>query len=77
MDRRTFTILCQLLRTMGGLRSTKYVDVEEMVAIFLHIVAHDVTNRVMRCKFARSGETVSRHFNIVLNAILRLYEVLF
>jgi len=76
MDRRTFTILCQLLRMTGMLRPTKYVDVEEMVAIFLHIVAHDVKNRVMRRQFARSGETVSRHFNIVLNAILRLYDVL-
>ena len=76
MDRRMFTILCHLLRTTGGLRPTKYVDVEEIVAIFLHIVAHEVKNRVMKCQFARSGETVSRHFNIVLNAILRLYEVL-
>ena len=58
------------------LRPTKYVDVEEMVVIFLHIVAHDVKNRVMRRQFARSGETVSKHFNIVLNAILRLYDVL-
>ena len=49
MDRRCFTILCTMLRTRGGLEATQCVDVEEMVAIFLHIiVAHDVKNRVAR-----------------------------
>ncbi|KAK2661820.1 hypothetical protein Ddye_000394 [Dipteronia dyeriana] len=52
------------------------MDVEEMVAIFLHIISHDVKNRIMRCQFARSGETVSRQFNVVLNAILCLHELL-
>uniref|UniRef100_A0A9I9EDX3 DUF8040 domain-containing protein n=1 Tax=Cucumis melo TaxID=3656 RepID=A0A9I9EDX3_CUCME len=47
-----------------------------MVAIFLHIVAHDIKNRVARRHFARSGETMSRHFNVVLNTVLRLHEIL-
>ena len=34
MDRRTFSILCHLLRTIVGLTSTEIVDVEEMVAMF-------------------------------------------
>ncbi|TYK18962.1 retrotransposon protein [Cucumis melo var. makuwa] len=64
MDRRTFAILCHLLRNVAGLSSTEIVDVEEMVAMFLHILAHDVKNRVIQREFVRSGETVSRHFNI-------------
>ncbi|KAA0041970.1 putative nuclease HARBI1 [Cucumis melo var. makuwa] len=76
MDRRCFTILCTMLRIRGGLEATQYVDVEEMVAIFLHIVAHDIKNRVARRHFARSGETMSRHFNAVLNTVLRLHEIL-
>ncbi|KAL5543802.1 hypothetical protein UlMin_007586 [Ulmus minor] len=52
------------------------MDVEEMVAIFLHIISHDVKNRIMRSQFARSAETVSRQFKVVLNSILRLHEVL-
>ncbi|KAA0062285.1 retrotransposon protein [Cucumis melo var. makuwa] len=76
MDRRTFAILCHLLRNVAGLSSTEIVDVEEMVAMFLHILAHDVKNRVIQREFVRSGETVSRHFNIVLLAVLRLYEEL-
>ena len=69
MDQRCFTILCTMLRTRGGLETTQYVDVEEMVAIFFHIVAHDVKNRVARRHFARSGETVSRHFNNSFDAL--------
>ncbi|KAA0058874.1 retrotransposon protein [Cucumis melo var. makuwa] len=76
MDRRTFAILCHLLRNVAGLSSTEIVDVEEMVAMFLHVLAHDVKNRVIQREFVRSGETVSRHFNIVLLAVLRLYEEL-
>ncbi|KAL0536703.1 hypothetical protein IC582_025663 [Cucumis melo] len=64
MDRRTFAILCHLLRNVAGLSSTEIVDVEEMVAMFLHVLAHDVKNRVIQREFVRSGETVSRHFNI-------------
>ncbi|KAL0541502.1 hypothetical protein IC582_021554 [Cucumis melo] len=76
MDRGTFAILCRLLRNVTGLLSTEIVDVEEMVAMFLHVLAHDVKNRVIQWEFVRSGETVSRHFNIVLLAVLRLYEEL-
>ncbi|TYJ96934.1 putative nuclease HARBI1 [Cucumis melo var. makuwa] len=76
MDRRCFTILCTRLRTRGGLEATQYVHVEEMVVIFLHIIAHNVKNRVARRHFVRSGETVSRHFNAVLNTVLRLHEIL-
>ncbi|TYK23855.1 retrotransposon protein [Cucumis melo var. makuwa] len=41
MDRRTFAILCHLLWTISGLLSIEIVDVEQMVATFLHILAHD------------------------------------
>ncbi|KAL0559554.1 hypothetical protein IC582_004168 [Cucumis melo] len=41
MDRQTFAILCHLLRTIVGLSSTDIVDVEEMVVMFLHVLAHD------------------------------------
>ena len=35
MDRHTFITLCSMLRTMGKLKDPRYVDVEEMVALFL------------------------------------------
>ncbi|KAA0066073.1 retrotransposon protein [Cucumis melo var. makuwa] len=43
MDRRTFAILCHLLRNVG-LSSTKSVNVEEMVAMLLHVLVYDVKN---------------------------------
>ena len=76
MDRHTFTMLCSMLRTIGKLKDSKYVDVEEMVALFLHILAHHVKNRVIKFRFLRSEETISRHFNAVLNAVIRLQGVL-
>ncbi|KAA0026059.1 putative nuclease HARBI1 [Cucumis melo var. makuwa] len=76
MNRRCFAILCHLLRAIAGLTSTEVVDVEEMVAMFLHILAHDVKNRVIQRKFMRSGETISHHFNMVLLAIICLHEEL-
>ena len=72
MDRHTFTMLCSMLCTIGKLKDSKYVDVEEMVALFLHILAHHVKNRVIKFRFLRPEETISRHFNAVLNAVIRL-----
>ncbi|KAL0561507.1 hypothetical protein IC582_001937 [Cucumis melo] len=79
MDRRTFAILFHLLRNVAGLSSTEIFNVEEMVAMFLHILhvlAHDVKNRIIQREFVRSGETISRHFNIVLLIVVRLYKEL-
>ncbi|TYK15952.1 retrotransposon protein [Cucumis melo var. makuwa] len=76
MVKQTFVILCHLLQTVSGLSSTEIVDVEEMVAMFLHIHAHDVKNCVIQRKFVRSDETVSRHFNLVPLAFVRLYKEL-
>ena len=76
MDRHTFAMLCELLRTSGRLKIDGEVGVEEQVAIFLHILAHHVKNRVIKYRFRRSGETISRYFNAVLNAVLRLQGIL-
>ncbi|KAA0032144.1 putative nuclease HARBI1 [Cucumis melo var. makuwa] len=45
MDRRTFEIPCHLLRIVASLLSIEIVNVEEMVAMFLHVLADDVKNR--------------------------------
>ncbi|TYK04861.1 putative nuclease HARBI1 [Cucumis melo var. makuwa] len=76
MDRGRFVILCHLLKMTNGLVETKVVDDQEMVAMFLHILVHYVKNRMIQRKFVQSGEIVSRHFNIVLLAILRLHDEL-
>jgi len=43
--------------------------VEQQVAMFLNTVGHNLRNRLVGTNFDRSGETVSRYFNIVLHAI--------
>ena len=42
MDILYFLIICQLLRTTIKLELIEIIDVEEMVAIFLHVLAYDV-----------------------------------
>jgi hypothetical protein len=76
MDRRAFHKLCHLLVTEGGLTDTKHMTIEELVATFLHIIGHDVKNRVMYRQTSRSGETISRQFRRVLACVLRLHKIL-
>ncbi|CAL9025415.1 unnamed protein product [Prunus brigantina] len=76
MNRKTFGMLCELLRTHGRLKMYGSVAIEEQVCMFLYILAHHVKNRTVHDAFGRSGETMSRYFNSVLNIILRLHEIL-
>ncbi|XLR65108.1 hypothetical protein S83_015780, partial [Arachis hypogaea] len=45
------------------LEPSRNMSIEEMVAMFLHIIAHDVKIRVIKRQFMRSEETISRWFN--------------
>ncbi|XP_061348287.1 uncharacterized protein LOC133293700 [Gastrolobium bilobum] len=74
MNTYTFRVLCSLVRVEGMLKEDGLVSIEEQVAMFLHILAHHAKNRVIKFKFQRSGETVSRYFNLVLKSVLRLQE---
>ena len=72
LNKASFDYLCDLLRVRGQLKDTREVTVEAEVTACLHILAHAVKNRTIASRFMRSGETVSRHFHGVLNAILTL-----
>jgi hypothetical protein len=74
MGPKAFLNLCTLLRDHGGLTHTRGASIEEQVAKFLHIVGHNVRNRVISFFFRRSGETVSRHFHRVLDALIELED---
>ena len=45
--------------------------------MFLHIISHHLKNQVIRQNCQRSGETISRHFHKVLNAVIHLQDQLF
>jgi len=74
MNKAHFFRFCQLFRDHALLEDTVHMCVEQQVAMFLHTVGHNVRNRVIATNFGRSGETVSRYFNIVLHAIGELRE---
>ena len=72
MKLEVFQFLCAELKSKGGLAPSRYVSIEEQVAMFLYAIAHSDTNREVQERFQHSGETVSRHFHRVLQALNRL-----
>ncbi|KAK5835762.1 hypothetical protein PVK06_011468 [Gossypium arboreum] len=77
MNRITFFKLCEMLQTLGGLKSSRSMLVDEQVVMFLHIIFLHLKNRVIKNHFNRSRETVRWSFHNVLNAVIRLEDVLF
>lgn len=65
----SFFGLCDLSKVKGLLYITLHVSLEDQVAKFLHIIGHNVRNRVIKVKFLRSKETIRWYFNHVLYAI--------
>nr|KAJ0191564.1 hypothetical protein LSAT_V11C800427090 [Lactuca sativa] len=60
MNRNAFKILCDMLEQRGGLKNSK----KHVIAMFLHVLAHNEKNRIIVERFKRSGETVSRYFKM-------------
>ena len=52
------------------------MSVEEQLAIFLKIVGENASNRMAEERFQRSGDTISRAFNKVLDAMVELYTAI-
>ncbi|OAY69894.1 hypothetical protein ACMD2_17812 [Ananas comosus] len=74
MTTTTFVTLRDMLVARGLIRGTRYMTVDEQLAIFLFGIGHGVANRVLAETFQHSGETISRHFNNVLRAIVMLKD---
>jgi len=72
MGPQAFIQLCQRIRQTGLVNDAYQSTVEEQLAKFLHIIGNNVKNQRVSFFFHRSGETVSRHFYNILNAILVL-----
>ena len=77
MDRRAFRKLYDMLHIHGGVRPSRNMEMDEMVASFLHVLAHLAKNRVVAWQLAQSGESISRNFNAVLHDVLHLHSILF
>jgi hypothetical protein len=72
MKLEVFQFLCTELKNKGGLTPSRYVGIKEQVAMFLYTIAHSRSNREVQERFQHSGETISRHFHSVLQALNRL-----
>ncbi|KAL5701280.1 hypothetical protein ACHQM5_026631 [Ranunculus cassubicifolius] len=73
MNRAVFKRLCSRLAG-HGLVDGRSVFVKEQVAMFLHILRRDESNRSGKFKFIRSGQTISRYFHTVLRAVISMYK---
>ncbi|XBI55621.1 hypothetical protein VPH35_037402 [Triticum aestivum] len=69
MKRAPFARLVETFRSRGLLQDSINTNVEEQVAMFLHVVGHNQRFRVIHNTFRRSMETISRYFKQVLYAI--------
>ena len=72
MNKVTFVTFCQTLVERYGLVATRGMSEYEEVGMFLMTVAHGSGNRLMQEMFNHSGETISRHFHSVLQAVCKL-----
>ena len=69
MEQNTFIQLCEVLQSKYGLKPSKRMSIVEKVGIFVYTLAMGASNRDVGERFQRSGETVSRSFHEVLEAI--------
>ncbi|KAH7844630.1 hypothetical protein Vadar_030103 [Vaccinium darrowii] len=76
MSLHAFESLVYILRESFRLHDTWNSSVEEQLLKFLFLLTHNVRNRTLRFFFRQSGETVSRQFHNVLQAIISLEDQL-
>ena len=70
MEQHVFRRLCMYFREKMLLKDSKYVSVEEQLAMFMMVIAHAHMNRVIQDRFQHSRETIHRHFRQVLIAMM-------
>ena len=66
---QSFVRLCCMFRERGLLKDTYNTPIKEQVRIFLQIIGHGHKNWCVQQNLQHSGETISRYFNHVLDAI--------
>ena len=56
MEQHVFRRLCMYFREKNLLKDTRYILVEEQLAMFMMVIAHAHTNRVIQHRFQHSGK---------------------
>ncbi|KAF6164009.1 hypothetical protein GIB67_028713 [Kingdonia uniflora] len=70
IDPDSFRSLVAHFRDTGLLKDSMHIDVEEKLAIFMHIIAHKMSNRAANSRFQHSATTTSKIFHEVLDAMM-------
>ncbi|KAM6580932.1 hypothetical protein CsatA_004706 [Cannabis sativa] len=70
MSRDAFVHLCNHFRQREWIKDSKHVSVEEKIAMFLTIIAHNERFVVMKRRFQHSSQTVHKYFHEVLEAMM-------
>ncbi|KAF7143993.1 hypothetical protein RHSIM_Rhsim05G0142800 [Rhododendron simsii] len=70
MKIEAFISMCHHFRIRGWLQNSRYISVEEKVAMFLIALSHNIRNRFVKRRFNHSTQTIHRYFYEVLHAML-------
>ena len=70
LRKSVFRILVKFLSKKVGPGDSRYVSLEEQVAIFLYTVVTNLSNGKVAKRFRRSGDTISKYVFIFLRQIL-------
>jgi hypothetical protein len=75
MEPSDFIALGFELRERQFIKSTRNLDVEESIVIFLLLTGHCQGQRIAADRFQHSTETINRHYNKVFRAVDHLAKV--
>lgn len=76
MDRRAFFKLYSMLIAIGESVDSKYVPLEEQVALFVNVLEHHTKNRIVYDLSRTSRWPIIEYFNKMLRGVIRLHSVL-
>jgi hypothetical protein len=69
MDKEVFLCLCDELETKFGSLGSRRTSHKEIVGMFVHMLGHNVSNKLAQERFQHSGETISRYFGEALDML--------
>ena len=70
MNKQAFLRICEHFKNKTWLKDSRYIKVEEKMAMFLMTLNHNVRNRVTKRRFNHSTQTIHYYFHEVLEAML-------
>ena len=70
MNKQAFLRICEHFKNKTWLKDSRYIKVEEKMAMFLMTLNHNVRNRVTKRRFNHSTQTIHHYFHEVLETML-------